>query len=214
MSMRLACYNLHFAGGTLRQRALRTVGALRALPAPCLVLLQEACATTAAVVAHELRATHAAHFTDGPRPFLLTLVPIGSRASVRTVRFPPGLTETGRHAHLVRAGALRVAHVHLESCARSRGLRDAQYRWLRAELRPDVVAGDLNGLAGWHRRLLAREPWAERCARLPGVSPHPLCVYDPPEHERHEVRRQAGGERARRGAVHGEALRDARPQPA
>ena len=191
--MYVACLNLHFPGGALRERASEALARIGALPSPCLVLLQEACATTARAIAAGTQETHEAFVSDGVAPLLLTLVPLGARIRVRAVAFPPGLTRMRRAAHLVdvvdfpraspasgaRGAPLVVAHVHLESCASSARLRDAQAAWLRSEHGATVLAGDLNGLGGWRTHALALGGAAlpkVRCERLRG-SPHPMCVY-------------------------------------
>ena len=179
MRVHVACLNLHFPGGSLVARAAEALARIRALPAPCLVLLQEACATTARVLVDGTRATHSAFHADASAPFLLTLVPLGLDARVRRVPFPPGLTRMRRAAHLVELRGLVVAHVHLESCARGAPEREAQASWLRAVHGAAVLAGDLNGLGGWRTHVVVDAGRAERvrCERMPRVSPHPLCVY-------------------------------------
>jgi hypothetical protein len=225
--MYVACLNLHFPGGALRERAHFALAKIKELPSPCVVLVQEACATTARVIASGTRATHRAFYCDGAAPILLTLVPLCLQASVRAVAYPAGLTRMRRTAHLVeflgscsasgapRAGPaglaprrprrprrpLVVAHVHLESCASSARMRDAQAAWLRSEHGATHLAGDLNGLGSWRTHIVAygagsataTEPSGvralplvplvpllpvlpARCERL-RVSPHPLCVY-------------------------------------
>ena len=179
MRVHVACYNLHFPGGSLVARAGVALSRIRALPAPCIVLLQEACATTARVIVEGTRATHRAFHTDASAPFLLTLVPLDLDAGVRRVPFPPALTRMRRSAHLVELRGLVVAHVHLESCARGATEREAQAAWLRAVHGASVLAGDLNGLAGWRTHVVVDAGHAHRvrCERVPRVSPHPLCVY-------------------------------------
>jgi hypothetical protein len=178
--MHVACFNLHFPGGALVERATLALARIRELPSPCLVLLQEACSTTARVIEAGTRDTHGAFYTEGARPFLLTLAPLPlQRVRVRAVEFPASMTRMGRHAHLVEVGGLALAHVHLESCAASAPLRDAQAAWLRSVHGARALAGDLNGLGGWKTHVVVTSGAADRlrCRSLRAVSPHPMCVY-------------------------------------
>ena len=179
MRTHVACLNLHFPGGALAERARLALARISALPSPCLVLLQEACATTARAIAEGTRETHRAFHADSSAPFLLTLVPLAIDARVRLVPLPPSLTRMRRSAHLVEISGLVLAHVHLESCSASAPAREAQAAWLRDAHGARVLAGDLNGLAGWRTHVLVDDRVAPRirCERLPRVSPHPMCVY-------------------------------------
>jgi hypothetical protein len=186
--MYICSFNLHFPGGSLRERAALTASHIRDLPSPCLVLLQEACSTTARAIASGTQTTHSAFYRKGSvAPFLLTLVPLSTHARVRFVSYPPGLTRMRRTAHLVELPGARgpphrpfvVAHVHLESCASSASLRDAQAAWLRTAHGACVLAGDLNGLDGWRTHVVVAGENAPsvRCERI-RVSPHTMCLYD------------------------------------
>ena len=145
--------NMKFSGGSIYRRASSITRSVRAQTArffdSSLFFVQECSADAMTAIERIIGHTHKGYARSGYAstlgPFVATFVPHGGRYEVASFETP--YTTMWRDYHTVvdtRDRSVAIYNVHLDSCAGSASVREAQAREISRDASRFAMLGDLN----------------------------------------------------------------------